>query len=79
MRIETSPRITQKGDKDNLGPTSKHPFAFKRGINAAGRERKGHSFQNRLHALAFFLSLKICPQQLHTQLNAPPLNAGEEG
>jgi len=39
------------------------------------RERKGHSFQNGLHALAFFLSLKICLQQLH----APPLNAIEEG
>ena len=42
-------------------------------------ERKGHSFQNGLHALAFFLSLKFCLQQLHTQLHTPPLNAGEEG
>jgi hypothetical protein len=39
MRIKTSPRITQKGDKDNLDLTSKHPFAFKRGINAARREK----------------------------------------
>jgi hypothetical protein len=39
MGIGTSPRITQKGDKDNLGPTSKHPFAFKKGINAAMREK----------------------------------------
>jgi hypothetical protein len=43
MGIETSPRITQTGDKDNLGPTSKHPFVFKRGINAAGIE-KGELF-----------------------------------
>ena len=39
MGIETNPMITQKGDKDSLGPTSKHPFAFKRGINAARREK----------------------------------------
>ena len=39
MGIETSPRITQKEDKDNLGPTSKHPFAFKKGINVVGREK----------------------------------------
>jgi hypothetical protein len=56
MGIEISPRITQKGDKDSLGPTSKYPFAFKRGINAT--RRKGHSFQHGLHALAFFLSPK---------------------
>jgi len=37
-------------------------------------ERNEHSFQNVLHALAFFLSLKICLQQLH----APPLNGREE-
>jgi hypothetical protein len=43
------------------------------------RERKGHSFQNRLHALTFFLSSKICLQQLHTQLHTPLLNVGEEG
>jgi hypothetical protein len=42
-------------------------------------ERKGHSFQKGLHALAFFLSPKICLQQLHTQLHAPPLNAREKG
>jgi hypothetical protein len=59
MGIEISPRITQKGDKDSLGPTSKYPFAFKRGINAA--RRKGHSFQHGLHALAFFLSPKNLP------------------
>jgi len=27
-------------DKDSLGPTSKHPIAFKRGINAVERERE---------------------------------------
>ena len=46
MRIETNPRITQKGDKDNLSPTSKHPFAFKRGINAV-RIEKGTLFSKR--------------------------------
>jgi hypothetical protein len=40
MGIETSTRITQKGDKDSLGPTSKHPFAFRKGINTAGREKE---------------------------------------
>jgi hypothetical protein len=39
MEIETSPRITQNGDKDSLGPMSKHPFALKRCINATGREK----------------------------------------
>jgi hypothetical protein len=39
MGIETSPRITQREDKDSLGPTSKHPFVFKRGINVARREK----------------------------------------
>jgi hypothetical protein len=39
MEIETSPRITQNGDKNSLGPMSKHPFALKRGINATGREK----------------------------------------
>jgi hypothetical protein len=42
-------------------------------------EIKGHFFQNRLHVLAFFFSLKICPKQLHAQLHAPSLNAREEG
>jgi hypothetical protein len=40
MGIETSLRIAQKRDKDSLGPTFKHPFAFKRGINAARREKR---------------------------------------
>jgi len=39
MKIKTNPKITQKRDKDNLGPTFKHPFVFKRGINAARREK----------------------------------------
>jgi hypothetical protein len=39
MGIETSLMIAQKGDKDIFGPTSKHPFAFKKGINAARREK----------------------------------------
>ena len=39
MGIETSPKITQKGDKDNLVPMFKHLFAFKKGINATGREK----------------------------------------
>jgi len=46
MEIEISPRITQKGDKDSLGQTSKHPFAFKRGINAA-RRKEGALFPKR--------------------------------
>jgi hypothetical protein len=33
------PKDNPKGDKDSLGPTSKHPFAFKKGINAARREK----------------------------------------
>jgi hypothetical protein len=39
MGIETSLKITQRADKDSLGPTSKHPFAFNRGINVAKREK----------------------------------------
>jgi len=46
MGIETSPKIWQKGDKGNLGPTSKQPFTFKRGINATKRE-KGALFPKR--------------------------------
>jgi len=34
------PKDNSKGDKDNLDPTSKHPFAFKRGINAARRKEE---------------------------------------
>ena len=55
MGIETNPRITQKGDKYNLGPTSKHPSAFKRGINASKRE-KGVLFQKEV-ACSYLLPL----------------------
>jgi hypothetical protein len=55
MGIETSPMIAQKGDKDSLGPTSKHPFAFKRGINATRRE-KGALFPKQV-ACSYLLPL----------------------
>jgi len=30
--METNPGITQNGDKDSLGPTSKHPILHLRGV-----------------------------------------------
>jgi hypothetical protein len=50
------PKITQKRDGNNLIQSSQHLFTFNRGINAARGEKGGTFFQNRLHALAFFLS-----------------------
>jgi len=78
MKIETNPKITQKRDKDNLGLTFKHPFIFKRGINAAKRE-KGALFPKGVACSCLLPLPKNLPQQLHTQLHAPPLNAREEG
>jgi hypothetical protein len=56
MRIETNLMITQKGDKDSLGPTSKHPFAFKRGINAIRREKGALSLKRA--ACSYLLPLR---------------------
>jgi len=61
MGIETNTRITQKGDKDNLGLTSKHLFAFKRGINAAGRD-KGALFPKQAACSCLLLLFKNLPE-----------------
>jgi len=62
-RNRNQPKKTQKGNKDNLGPTPKHPNTLIGDCKYKERERVTlHSSQNELYAFAPLLS---CQNELY--------------